>query len=337
MTRPARLESLSPREPVTSTSPPGRRVPSARARDLGFAALILLAVIWGYNWVVMKIGLAYAEPVTFAALRTFLAALGLIALLALLRRPLRPVAVGTTVVIGLLQTTGFVGLLMLALQSGGAGKTSVLTYTMPFWLLVLARLFLGERLRGAQWLAVAMALAGLLLVLSPWQLHGTLSSVLALSGAVCWAASAVVVKRLQARRHVDLLSLTTWQMLFGSLPLVALALLLPQQGPEWTGVFVLTLVYNVVLGNAVAWLLWLYGLRTLPAGAAGLGTLATPVIGVLAAWLQLGERPDAWEAAGMALIIGALTVVAVRGLVAAREGGPGSGRRAGPPGGEAPA
>jgi drug/metabolite transporter (DMT)-like permease len=291
-----------------------REVAATRSRDLGFAALILLAVIWGYNWVVMKIGLRYAEPVTFAALRTFLAALGLIALLAVLRRPLRPVAVGTTIVIGLLQTTGFVGLLMLALQSGGAGKTSVLTYTMPFWLLILARVFLGERVRGLQWLAVALALAGLLLVLSPWRLQGALSSVLAVCGAVSWATSAVVVKRLQRRRHVDLLSLTTWQMLFGSLPLVALALLLPQSGTEWTGVFVVTLAYNVVLGNAVAWLLWLYGLRRLSAGAAGLGTLMTPVIGVAAAWLQLGERPDAGEAAGMALIIGALAVVTVRGL-----------------------
>jgi drug/metabolite transporter (DMT)-like permease len=293
-------------------------VPSARGRDLGLAALVLLAFIWGYNWVVMKIGLAYAEPVTFAALRTFLAALGLLVMLAILRRPLRPVAVGHTIVIGLLQTTGFVGLLMLALQNGGAGKTSVLTYTMPFWLLVLAWAFLGERLRGAQWPAVGMALAGLLLVLSPWQLQGTVSSVLAVCGAVCWAASAVVVKRLQAKRHVDLLSLTTWQMLFGSLPLVALSLLLPQQGPEWTGVFVLTLAYNVILGNAVAWLLWLYGLRKLAAGTAGLGTLLTPVIGVVAAWLQLGERPDVWEAAGMALIVGALAVVTVPGLLGGR-------------------
>ncbi len=169
---------------------------------------------------------------------------------------------------------------------------------------------------------MGLALAGLLLVLSPWQLQGTLSSVLAVCGAVCWAASAVVVKRLQAKRHVDLLSLTTWQMLFGSLPLVALALLLPQQGPEWTGVFVLTLAYNVILGNAVAWLLWLYGLRRLPAGAAGLGTLLTPVIGVVAAWLQLGERPDVWEAAGMALIVGALAVVTVPGLAGGRGSGP---------------
>ena len=50
------------------------------------AALILLALIWGYNWVVMKIGLRYSQPFTFAALRTFLGALVLIGLLAVLRR-----------------------------------------------------------------------------------------------------------------------------------------------------------------------------------------------------------------------------------------------------------
>src|SRR5665648_1239395 len=102
---------------------------AARGRAEVAAALILLALIWGYNWVVMKIGLGYAQPFAFAALRTFLGALSLFLLLIVLRRSLRPQAVGFTIVIGLLQTTGFVGLLMWALQSGGAGKTSVLTYT----------------------------------------------------------------------------------------------------------------------------------------------------------------------------------------------------------------
>ncbi|HEY5387796.1 MAG TPA: DMT family transporter [Thermoleophilia bacterium] len=290
----------------------------ARGRDLGAAALILLALIWGYNWVVMKIGLGYAQPFAFAALRTFLGALSLFLLLLVLRRSLRPQAVGYTIVIGLLQTTGFVGLLMWALQSGGVGKTSVLTYTMPFWLLLLAWAFLGERLRGTQWLAVGLALAGLLLVLSPWRLQGAFSSVLALAGAASWAASAIVVKRLQQRQDVDLLSLTTWQMLFGSLPLIAIALITGHGGPAWSTPFIWALAYNVVLGNALAWLLWLFALRRLSAGAAGLGTLATPVIGVAAAWLQLGERPTTVEAAGMALIVAALAVVTVRGLLVAR-------------------
>jgi len=210
------------------------------------------------------------------------------------------------------------GLLMWALQSGGAGKTSVLTYTMPFWLLMLAWAFLGERLRGTQWLAAGLALAGLLLVLSPWRLQGTFSSVLALAAGISWAASGLVVKTLQKRQDVDLLSLTTWLMLFGSLPLVLIAVLNGGGGPEWSVPFIWALAYNVVLGNALAWLLWLFALRKLSAGAAGLGTLATPVIGVAAAWLQLGERPTAGEAAGMALIIAALAVLTTRGLLVGR-------------------
>ena len=291
---------------------------AARGCDLGVAALVLLAIIWGYHWVVMKIGLSYADPFAFAALRTLLGALGLFIVLVVLRRSLRPQAIGFTIVIGLLQTTGFIGLLMWALESGGAGKTSVLIYTMPFWLLLLAWAFLGERLRGMQWPSVGLALAGLLLVLSPWRLQGAFSSALALGGAVCWAASAIVVKELQKRQDVDLLSLTTWQMLFGSLPLIAIALLAGGGGPEWSAPFIWALAYNVILGNALAFLLWGFALRKLSAGAAGLGTLATPVIGIAAAWLQLRERPTAGEAAGMALIIVALAIVTARGLLLGR-------------------
>jgi drug/metabolite transporter (DMT)-like permease len=159
----------------------------------------------------------------------------------------------------------------------------------------------------------------LVLVLEPWHLQGAFSSMLAVAGGFCWAASAVVVKRFQAAHgEVDILDLTTWQMLFGSLPLVAIAALTWQGGPEWTTQFTLALAYNVILGNALAWFLWLFGLRRLSAGAAGIATLATPVIGVAAAWIQLGERPSAGEAAGMALIIGALAVVTARGLVSGR-------------------
>ena len=116
---------------------------------------------------------------------------------------------------------------------------------------------------------------------------------------------------------MDVLSLTTWQMAIGSLPLILIAVLTYSGGPEWTAGFVWGLAYTVVLANAVAWLLWLYALRTLSAGAAGLGTLAIPVVGVVAAWLQLGERPTAVEGVGMALIVGALVILAARGLLAA--------------------
>ena len=306
----------------TSTpSPPAQTAgsPSAQAgRDLGVLALVVLGPIWGYGWVATKVALGYSQPLTFAALRVVLSALCLFLVLIATRRSLRPPPLGYTTVIGLLQTTAFVGLVIVALHSGGAGKVAVLTYTMPFWLLLLAWSFLGERLRGVQWLAVILSFAGLVLVIGPWQIHGVTSSVLTVAGGFAWAASAVVVKLMQRRHHVDVFSLTTWQMTIGSLPLILIAVLTYRGGPEWTVGFVWGLSYTVVLANAVAWVLWLYALRTLSAGAAGLGTLAIPVVGVVAAWLQLGERPTTVEAVGMALIVGALAILAGRGLAAGR-------------------
>jgi drug/metabolite transporter (DMT)-like permease len=291
------------------------------SRRLAAPALFLLALIWGYNWVVMKIALQYSQPFTFAALRSFFGALALFLMLVILRRPFRPKALGLTALLGLLQTTGFVGLLTWALQNGGAGKTSILTYTMPFWLLLMAWVVLGERLKRFQWVAVGCALLGLILVLSPWRLHGGLSDLLAVGGALCWAASAIVAKVLRKRHKVDLLSLTAWQMLLGSLPLILVAALTWTGPPVWSGSLIAGLVYNIILGNAVAWILWLYILNSLPAGTAGLGTLLTPVIGVASAWIQLGERPGWSEGLGMAAIVGALLLVTMREIRRGKSGG----------------
>jgi len=240
-----------------------------------------------------------------------------------LRRPLRPPPLGWTMLIGLLQTTLFVGFVITALHDTGAGKVSVLTYTMPFWLLLLAWVFLGERLRGVQWLAVGLAFAGLVLVVRPWQFEGAFSGLLTLLGGLSWAAAALVVKLMQRRHTVDVLSLTTWQMVFGSVPLIIAAMLTYSGGPQWTPSFWWGLAYTVVLANAVAWFLWLYALHALPAGAAGLGTLSIPVVGVVAAWLQLGEVPTLVEGIGMGLIIAALGVLAAYGLLAGRRDGAG--------------
>ncbi len=293
-------------------------VSAKRTRDLGILALVILGPVWGYGWVATKISLEYSDALTFAALRVpFSAALLFLAMI-VLRKPLRPPPLGWTMLIGLLQTTPSVGLVITALHDAGAGKVSVITYTMPFWLLLLAWVFLGERLRGVQWLAVALAFSGLVLVVRPWELAGAASGILTLLGGLSWAAAALCVKLMQRAHTVDVLSLTTWQMVFGSVPLVIAALLTYSGGPEWTFTFWWGLAYTVVLANAVAWFLWLYALYALHAGMAGLGTLSIPIVGVFAAWIQLGEVPTLVEGIGMALIIGALGVVAAYGLIAGR-------------------
>jgi drug/metabolite transporter (DMT)-like permease len=276
-------------------------------------ALILLALIWGYNWVVMKIALRDCGPFTFAALRSMLGALVLFPLL-----PFKggsaapPKAIAGIILLGMFQTAGFLGFTFWALVEGGAGKTAVLVYTMPFWVLILARLFLGERIRGSQWLAVLLSITGLLMIFEPWHGRGgILSEVLALMAGMFWAASVIIAKQLMKREKIPLLRLTAWQMLFGAIPLVIVAFFVPEGPINWSSPFVLALLYNVIPGNAVAWLLWLYILGKLPAGVAGMGSLIIPVVGVLSAWLQLGERPGPYEAAGMLLIAAALSILSI--------------------------
>jgi drug/metabolite transporter (DMT)-like permease len=103
--------------------------------------------------------------------------------------------------------------------------------------------------------------------------------------------------------------------------LVVVALLVARHGPTWTGGFIAALVYNVIAGSIVGLLLWLYILNSLPAGTAGINTLAIPVVGVVSAWLQLGERPGALEAAGMALIVAGLAVLTAWGFKRSRQAG----------------
>src|SRR5512137_2824394 len=183
------------------------------------AALILLALIWGYNWVVMKIALRDCGPFTFAALRSMLGALALFPLL-----PLKcgsaapPKAIAGIILLGLFQTTGFLGFMFWALVEGGVGKTAMLVYIMPFWVLILAWLFLEERIRDAQWLAVLLSFAGLMMIFEPWHARGgLLSDILAVLAGICWAAFVIITKLLMKKEKVPLLQLTAWQMLLGAI------------------------------------------------------------------------------------------------------------------------
>jgi drug/metabolite transporter (DMT)-like permease len=294
------------------------------SQRMAILALTAIVLIWGYNWVVVKVALRYSSSSDYAALRILIGLMSLLVVFISSRKPLVPrKEVFGIFLTGVLQTGGFYVFSTWALVSGGVGKTVVLNYAMPFWVLLLAWFALGERLRRTQWIGVAIALAGLLFILMPFRFtKGLFSEVLALLSGLSWAAGIVVAKRLQQRTELDLLSFTTWQMFFGSIPLFLCALLIPSPPIRWTAPFIATLAYSGILGGAIAWLLWFYALSRLPAGVASLGTLATPVVGVLAAWIQLGETPTFLEAVGMVLIIGALILNSIQAIKPRGNAGP---------------
>jgi drug/metabolite transporter (DMT)-like permease len=274
------------------------------------AALVFLTLVWGYNWVVMKVALEYSAPFPFAAARSVGGGLCLLAALGIARKPFWPRDPWRTLLLGLLQTTLFIGCVSLCLVEGGAGKSAVLAYTMPFWVILLAPFALGEHLKGAQWLTVLLAFIGLLFIFSPW--HRTPdfgSACIALAAGVAWGLSVLVAKKIPVADRWELVSLTGWQMLLGALPLVAAAWLIPGRSLEWSWPYGLALAYNIVPGNALAWALWLFVLGRLSATVSGLASLATPVVGVLCGWWQLGERPSLTVSLGMLLVLTALALL----------------------------
>lgn len=277
----------------------------------GIGVLALITLGWGYNWVVMKEALHYAGPFEFLGLRFALSSVALFLVLAITGRSLRLRFGGEVFLIGLLQTACNFGLVTWALYFGAVGKAAVLTYTMPFWVVLLAWPVLHERPSPSQWVAIALAFAGLLL------LFGTVESVAAMSAAwlalaagATWALGVVIAKRLQTRERIDVLSMSAWQTLFGGAVLIVLGLFFPGRETTWSPYFVFALLYNGLVVGAVGWALWFWLLGRLQAGIASFGVLATPVIGTLAGVLLLGERPSAAEWTGMALVIVALAIVA---------------------------
>jgi drug/metabolite transporter (DMT)-like permease len=298
-----------------------------RARGPLVVALVLVPAIWGYNWVVMKKALSYMGPFEFAAARFIPAAVLLMAFMAVTRRPLLVRPLLPVLAVGVLQTAGNTALSLLALRQGPAGRSALLCYTMPFWVVLLAWPLLRERPTRLQWLALASAAAGLGLVFAAGAGAGgnVTAAALATGSGLCWAAGAVLTRRLMVRGELSVMALAAWQMLAGGLALWLAAAFLPGQPTTWSPYLVFALLYEILPATAVAWLLWTALLSRVSAGVAGLAILAAPVIGLVASAAEMGERPPLLEAVGLSLLLLALVAVGPLALRQARKVAPGAG------------
>jgi len=274
-----------------------------------FVAVIALALVWGYTWVVLKIATGGASPFVLVAIRMVLGAAALFALSALTRKPLKSPPPVHTAAIGIFQVTLMSSFQVLALSTGGAGKTALLVYTFPFWIPLLSFGLLDERLSRGRITAIVIAAFGLAFVLYPLDFgHDVLSKVFALASAVSWAFGSIFTKRFRAKHHVELLPFTAWQMTYGAIPVALLALLVPGGYVHFTPTFTIALAYIVIFGTATAFWLWFFIMERLSAVGAGIASLLTPVVSVLAAWIQLHESPGIPELIGMVLIVVALLI-----------------------------
>ncbi len=276
------------------------------------AAIFVMSILWGYGWTVLKVGLIDAPPFKFTALRLSLSALCLLALLPLTGRSLYPKRWRELLGLAFVHTTLLFSLSTWAVAEGTAGRVAFMVYTMPFFTLVFAWLLLNERVQRAQWGAVILAAFGLAAIVKPWAVTGNFkSSLLAIAAGVVWAAGAIMVKRLQSREKMDLLSMTAWQMVFGCIPLIAVTWMISEDPIVWSTRFVMSLGFVSVGVTALGSMLWMYALNNLDAGTASLSTLAAPPIAMITSAFYFGETPDAFEWLGMGLIVGALMTLSL--------------------------
>lgn len=280
-----------------------------------YALLAFLTLIWSSNWIFIKWALVNADPVAFNAERAALAVVVLFAWLAATGDLRWPRAWWPIVVTGFFQTTVNFGATTMAIAGGGPGRASVLVFTMPFWTLLIAAPVLGERVRGTQWVAIGLALAGLTLVVAPWNWQGDLwARGYAVLSGFAWAAGSVALKYYERRVGLDATNFVAWQMAVGALPIVALPFALHVPATHWSVTQALLLVQVGAVATALGFLMWLAILRRLPAGTASLNMLAIPVLALVMSMIVFDERLAPREWAGIALIAAGLATIALRTL-----------------------
>lgn len=275
--------------------------------------VLLAALVWGFNWPATRIAVAEVPPWTMRGLTLSLGALAL-AGVALLRR--QSLAVRRDhwprlVVTGILMVAAFAILTTLAQLNQPTSRTAVLTYTMPVWAVLMARVVLGEPFTPRRVLGVVLGVAGLAALAAPLLRSGNFSIgwVCALGAAVSRAAGMVFTKRYPVQAPP--LVVATWQLVVGGLICTGGMLMFEfdRLGQPYSGRTIAALAYSVLFGQAVGYVCWFAGIARVAAGTAAVAGLLAPAIGVFGAMLLLGERPAATDFLGLVLVLAASATV----------------------------
>ena len=283
-----------------------------------FALLALVALCWGLNWPVGKLLLRDLPPLWLVCLRSATGTLALLVLCLARRRLVIPKRADLPVLlsVGVLHMGIFSALVSIGLQFVPAGRSVVLAYTTPIWVLPGAYLLLGERAGWPRVAGAALGIAGLLVLFDPrhfaWDDARALAgNALVLAAAVFWAMSILYV-----RRHkwvTPPFELTFWQALVATVLLAPVAWSLEGAPPLAIPARALwLLIYVGVFGIAVAYWALTTVNRAVSSSTTSIGLLPVPVFGLLCSWLLLDERPDATLTGAAALILAGVALSAVR-------------------------
>jgi drug/metabolite transporter (DMT)-like permease len=283
-------------------------------------SLVLMALIWGVNFSVVKYGTSVLAPLAYNAVRVALAAVSLVVIAQIWSRRAGPVASGwpsrrdalTLIGLGTLGNGLYQILFIEGLARTRAGDAALVIASSPAFIALIGRLRGTERLPPRALLGIALSIAGIGLVVAGSVEVGAarratlVGDLLILAGCLCWAVFTVFLQPYTHR--VGGLHLSALTMIGGFLPLAVVAAPFIA-ATHWRTVPATAwgaIAYSGFFALVLAYLFWYRGVRILGPTRTAMYSNLQPVFAVVVAWLALAETPTSWQAAGAAAIIGGL-------------------------------
>lgn len=270
--------------------------------------LVLLTIVWGLNWPIMKVGVQHFPPLTFRMVAMWLAVPILAAVLWQQKAPwtIPRAAWGKLAALTLFNMLFWHCLMILAIPLLSSGRAAILGYTMPIFSAVLGAFFFGNKLVSRAWGGVAASALGVVLLL--WHETASMGSRpvgvgLMLGAAAGWALGTQLLRR--TTLSVPLMTLAFWMVLLTAIVMTALSVLLERDRWVWPDhTAMVTILYNGPLAIGFAQVTWFFLARTLPPVASTLSVMLIPVIGVFSGAWWLGEvlHWQDWTAVGLMVV-----------------------------------
>jgi len=281
---------------------------------LAYVYLGVMVASWAANWPLMRLALAHAGPMVFVSLRMAGSVALLAPLLAVLRRPLLPVARERLALfwIGLFQVTGFIVFSIIGLAIVAPGRAIVLAYTMPLWAIPISLALTREMPAASKLAGAAIGFAGLVVFMNPalvdWaDPREVAGNLLLLLAAICWALGSCLYGRRLWRS--DFWTQTFWQLAAGAVTIVVPAIVLePDWSVRWTPGFTAILIYNWTVTTALGYFLWNKVLAVMSPAVAGQVLTLTPICGFLLSALIFGGAITVDIVGGILLIAAGLVL-----------------------------
>ncbi|MCC7195035.1 MAG: DMT family transporter [Gemmatimonadaceae bacterium] len=286
--------------------------PSRRDVVLTELGLVVMAIIWGLNFAVLKFGTSKLDPLAYNAIRMSVGAVVLLGLACTLAPPPPRTDVKRLMLLGVLGHGVYQGFFIIGLSFTRAGTAALVVAASPALIAIVGRALGVETITRRAVAGILLSFAGIAIVVLGSSQHGTagtrhvVGDLLIFVSVIAWAFYTAFLRPVTQR--IAGLHIAAWTLVGGTLPIIVLATPALVR-TSFTAIEPLTwgaILYSGAGAIGIAYLFWYRGVRVLGSTKTSMFGQLQPAIALVAAWPMLGERPTAWQIGGTAAVMGGL-------------------------------